>query len=49
MSQLKKLAQNYQAQDGTAQLGDIDEDDEVPGMCLQIQIQSTCLSTFVYY
>lgn len=32
MSQLKKLAQGYQSQDGSAQLGDIDEDDEVPGI-----------------
>lgn len=30
MSQLKKLAQSYQGQD-VSQLGDIDEDDEVPG------------------
>lgn len=34
MSQLKKLAQGYQSQDGSAQLGDIDEDDEVPGIYL---------------
>lgn len=33
MAQLKKLAQGYQAQDGGPQLGDIDEDDEVPGEC----------------
>lgn len=32
MSQLKKFAaQNYPGQDGSGQLGDIDEDDEVPG------------------
>ena len=32
MTQLKKLAaQGFQAQDGTTALGDIDEDDEVPG------------------
>ena len=33
MTQLKKLAQGYQSQEGTGagDLGDIDEDDEVPG------------------
>lgn len=31
MSQLKKLAQGLQNQEGAGQLGDIDEDDEVPG------------------
>lgn len=31
MTQLKKLAQGYQGQEGAGQLGDIDEDDEVPG------------------
>lgn len=31
MTQLKKLAQGYQGQDSSGQLGDIDEDDEVPG------------------
>lgn len=31
MTQLKKLAQGFQGQEGAGQLGDIDEDDEVPG------------------
>ncbi len=31
MTQLKKLAQGFQSQEGSGQLGDIDEDDEVPG------------------
>lgn len=47
MSQLRKLAQNYPTQEtgGGGDLGDIDEDDEVPGMsysapllCLVIEI-----------
>lgn len=32
LSQLRKLAQNYPTQEGGGNLGDIDEDDEVPGM-----------------
>ena len=32
LSQLRKLAQNYPTQEGVGNLGDIDEDDEVPGM-----------------
>lgn len=33
MSQLRKLAQNYPTQEtGGGELGDIDEDDEVPGI-----------------
>ena len=34
LSQLRKLAQNYPTQEtgGVGDLGDIDEDDEVPGM-----------------
>jgi hypothetical protein len=35
MSQLKKLAQGFQSQDGAGQLGDIDEDDEVPGKVIE--------------
>ena len=31
LSQLRKLAQNYPTQETGGELGDIDEDDEVPG------------------
>ncbi len=41
MTQLKKLAaQGFQAQDGTTPLGDIDEDDEVPGKCCNFHVSA---------
>ncbi len=49
LSQLKKLA-SYPGQEGAGQLGDIDEDDEVPGknQCM-VLVCSISISIFFLY